>query len=397
MRFLLSPLFLVLPLACPAESPVAERLASRGFPSVFQAWNPLDMPTLFPGGDENARLSAAARHDVLWEEPVSQLGFGTPLVLGAVWEGPHAGLSNRFTAESLRRALENRRRMLSENPAMVFLLEVRWRDAPGSFLPETSPFWHRGPDGRRLKGWDNGPEPYYLLDPENPEFRANIARQCRIAVESGVYDGIMIDWSGHEGVVADTRRVLGSDPIIIVNIHDSIEDADRYRGLINGSFMECNPEGPGAPVRNNQTTWDRLRAGYLHMEAVMREPRVNCLEVWGERGDFRRMRAATTLALTHGNGSVLFADPNPLPTPDHLHDWYEFWDADLGRPTGPRRVRADGLVDRPFEKGVAVYNHFGNGDREVVLSAPHRRVSTGEVVTAFVLADADGEILLPSP
>ena len=43
------------------------------------------------------------------------------------------------------------------------------------------------------------------------------------------------------------------------------------------------------------------------------------------------MRVATTLALTHSDGYVLYADPNPLKTPDHLHDWYPFWDAQAGQ------------------------------------------------------------------
>jgi hypothetical protein len=378
--------------AQPSET-AAARLSARDLPSVFQAWNPIDMPA-YPQQRLEDRLRAAAKHDVLWEEPVSQLGFGTELVLGAVWDGPHAGLSAQFTEESARQALANRAAMLEINPAMVFLLEVRWRDAPGSFLPDESPFWKRNADGSRVLGWDNGPEPYFLLNPDNPEFQENIARQCRLAIGSGIYDGVMLDWSGHHEIVRRTRDTIGPEPLIIVNIHDDIEDAELYRELINGSFMECNPDGPGCATKSNRGTWDKLRAGYLYMEKHLREPRINCLEVWGNRDDHRRMRAATTLALTHGNGSVLFGDPNPLPQPDHMHDWYAFWDVPLGRPTGHRRDRSDGLAEREFAGGIVFYNHLGNGTQRIVFKQTMRRVSTGESGTAFWLDDADGEIFV---
>ncbi len=376
------------------EKSVAQRVADRDGVSVFQAWNPIDMPKAFPLWTNDGRLRAAVKHDVLWEEPVSQLGFNTALVLGAEWDGPHAGLATQFSDRSAIKALANRAKMLEMNPNMIFLLEVRWRDAPGSFLPEDSPFWKRDEDGSRVLGWDNGPEPYYLLNPENPDFQANIARQSALAVKSGIYDGVMLDWSGHLEIVKLTRKALGEDGVIIVNIHDHIDDAQKYQPYINGSFMECNPAGPIPSTSRNGTTWDKLRAGYLFMEANLREPRVNCLEVWGLRDDARRMRAATTLALTHGNGSVLFGDPNPIPPPDHMHDWYAFWDADIGRPTGDREGRADSLTLRTFERGVVVYNHIGNGTKQVEFPRPMKRASDGRVADSFWVTDADGDIFL---
>jgi hypothetical protein len=371
-----------------------QRIVGRDSPSIFQAWNPIDMAA-FPLTTNEDRLRVAAKHDVLWEEPVSQLGFKTPMVLGAVWDNPHGGLATKFTDASFRQALANRRRLLELNPHMILLLEVRWRDAPGSFLPEDSPFWKRGQEGKRILGWDNGPEPYYLLNPDNPDFADNIARQCKVAVGSGIYDGVMFDWSGHIGIVRKTREVLGMHGLIIVNIHDDIADGQRYKDLINGSFMECNPDGPGQPPGgNNRATWDKLRAGYLYMETDLLQPHLNCLEVWGNRDDFRRMRAATTLALTYGSGSVLFGDPNPLPTPDHLHDWYAFWNVKLGHPIGPRSERPDGLSLREFVGGTVVYNHYRNPVANVQFRTPRRRVSDGTVGTSFSVVDADGEIFV---
>jgi hypothetical protein len=401
LRFSISTLFTLMTtgLLCAGSAhrpsvSVSDRLALRDFPAVFQAWNPIDMPSKWPLWSNADRLRAAAKHDVLWEEPVSQLGFNTALVLGAEWDGVHAGLATEFTAMSVKRALDNRSRMLGSKPAMIFLLEVRWRDAPGSFLPEQSPFWRRNTDGSRVAGWDNGPEPYYMLDPENEAFLANIGRQARLAIESGIYDGIMLDWSGHLEVVKVVRAAIGEEALIVVNIHDDVEHAELYAPLINGSFMECNPDGPGIATPRNGTTWDKLRDGYVYMETHLREPRLNCLEVWGHRDDHRRMRAATTLALTHGDGAVLFADPNPLPAPDHMHDWYPLWDVSLGRPAGQRQTRSDGIVERAFERGIVLYNHLGNGTRKVHFPGDMQRASDGEIGRAFWVSDADGDLFL---
>jgi hypothetical protein len=332
---------LALPPSVQGDDIVAARVAGRSYPSVFQAWNPIDMTNQFPLATLDGRLKAAAKHDLVWEEPVSQLGYGVELVLGAVWDHQHGGVATDFTAESKRQALANRQRMLELNSSMVFLLEVRWRDAPGSFLPEDSPFWKRNADGSRKKGWDGGPEPYYLMNPDNPDFAANIARQCKIALDSGIYDGVMFDWDGYLPIVKKTREVIGPTGLIICNIHDRIELGRQYAGLINGAFMELSQEGPGSPPRK-LGTWESSRKALVFFEENFAKPVVNCLESWGDRKDLRRMRAITTLGLTHSDGYVLYADPNPLKTPDHLHDWYPFWDKTLGKPAGKCVARNDG-------------------------------------------------------
>ena len=61
------------------------------------------------------------------------------------------------------------------NSDMVFLMEIRWKDAPGSYLPEGSDWWMRGDDGQRKVGWTGGPEPYYYLNYKNPQFRWNLS------------------------------------------------------------------------------------------------------------------------------------------------------------------------------------------------------------------------------
>ncbi len=371
----------------------ADRIAWRDYPSVFQAWYGIDMPEI-PIEAEADRLRAAARHDVIWEESLSQLGEGADLVLGVVWDHKHKGLGTSFTAESRTKALANRKALLRHNPNMVMLMEIRWRDAPSDFLPEDSDWWLRDEEGEPVVGWTGGWTPFWMLNYENPGFQDNVARQARIAIESGIFDGIMLDWSGHLEIVRKVRAAIGEEALIIVNIHDKIEDGKKYAPYINGSFMECNPRDATAPVNRNPTTWDSLRDGLVWFEENLRQPTLNCLEVWGDREDLSRMRAATTLGLVYSNGSVLYGDPNPLPTPDHLHDWYGFWDQPLGRPSGNRRVRPDGAVEREFTGGLVVYNEAGNGAVTVEFDKDRVRASDGLRGTRFTLADRDGEIFL---
>lgn len=372
---------------------IEDRLASRDFPSIFQAWYGVDMPEV-PIETESQRLSVAARHDVLWEEPLSQLGEGVDLVLGLVWDHKHHGQADSFTKESLAKAKAARNALRKENPNMVTLLEVRWRDAPSDFLPKKSKWWKRDENGEIEVGWTGGWVPFWMLDYENPEFQDNVARQAKIAIESGVYDGIMLDWSGHLEIVKKVRAAIGEEALIVVNIHDNIEHGKKYAKYINGSFMECNPLDETAAVKNNKTTWDSLREAVIWFEDNLRQPTVNCLEVWGNRDDLSRMRATTTLGLVHSDASTLYADPNPLSTPDHYHNWYGFWDADLGKPTSGAYSSETGATLREYESGTVVYNHIGNEAFTITFDSERVRASDGLRGSHFTVPSRDGDIFL---
>ena len=106
------------------------------------------------------------------------------------------------------------------------------------------------------------------------------------------------------------------------------------------------------------------------------------------------MRATTTLALTHSDGYCLFSDPNPLPSPDHRHNWYPFWDSGLGKPVGEGATRENGTVIREFENGTVVYNPMGNKPVEVVFDEIRRSASTSALSARHKLACPDGDIYL---
>ncbi len=180
----------------PGELLLKQRIDGRTFPSVFQAWSPADN---LPNEDKNQTL---ARHDLIWNGP----GF-----FGLRWNNAHAGLADGFTAQSVEHGLAFRKMILKLNPNMVLIAEVRYRDANKSYLPDSHPWWLRGANGQPVAGWQEGGFP--CLDFHNPEFRQQVAKQCKAVVASGVVDGVMLDWWSDDpsrlALIQEVRRVVG--------------------------------------------------------------------------------------------------------------------------------------------------------------------------------------------
>ncbi|HJP16225.1 MAG TPA: hypothetical protein QF762_04585, partial [Acidimicrobiales bacterium] len=110
----------------------------------------------------------------------------------------------------------------------------------------------------------------------------------------------------------------------------------------------------------------------------------------------RWMRVFTTLALTHSDEHIVFGDDNAEPISDHNHNWYEFWDANLGEPVSNKRQtlnEVEGLFIREFSNGYAVYNRSGI-EQTIFLSNEHVAVSTGHTNNTHMLGNLDGEIYL---
>ena len=101
-------------------------------------------------------------------------------------------------------------------------------------------------------------------------------------------------------------------------------------------------------------------------DSHLRKPHVWLLEIQGIDTDppdgkvnNRWMRLTTTLGLTFTDGYVLY---NLRAPGVYGHYWYEFWDADLGRPLGEKSKLYEGrpgLYIREYTNGWAVYNHSG--------------------------------------
>jgi hypothetical protein len=357
-----------------AERPVAERIKGRSFPSVFQAWSPAQ------NVHDESPLHTLARHDLIWHGPE---------FFGLRWNNRHIGLADGFTADSVQAAREFRQRLLKLNPNLVLIAEIRYRDAHRSYLPDGHAWWLRDKQERIVPGWEEGG--YFCLDFHNPQFRSQVAAQAKAVVESAAVDGVILDWWSDDAsrleLVRTVRQAVGEEAVIIANAND--RQTPQTAPFINGYFMECY---------RSQTAkdWKTIADTLAWAEAHLREPRVNCLETWfhKSRDDLDRMRATTTLVLTHSDGYCLFSDPNPLPTPDHLHNWYPFWERSLGKPIAERLWHPDGTVSRDFEHGTAVYNPLGNCPVTVRFRERRRSAATGRVDEEHALVCPDGDIFL---
>lgn len=356
------------------ERSISERIAARDFPSVFQAWSPADN---LRGENE---LVTAARHDFIWH--------GTSWY-GLAWDKSPSGLGEALRPESIEKGLAKRKELLALNPNLILIAEIRYRDASKRFLPENHKWWRRNEDGTLTKGWSEGG--FLQLDFDNPEYRRHVAKRAAAVVESGVVDGVLLDWWRDDDSRLElaklVREAIGDKHLIIANPNDNT--TPRTAPYINGYFMECYRS-------KTPKQWQRIAATLKWAEANLREPRANCLESWfhNSRQDLNLMRATTALSLTCSNGYCLFSDPNPLPTGDHRHNWYPFWDSNLGKPTAPGVTMPDGTIRRQFENGAAVYNPMGNKTVTITFDQPKTSAATGKKSRTHALKSPDGDIYL---
>ena len=357
-----------------AERPLIERIQSRTFPSVFQAWSPAE------NVEDETPLHTVARHDLV---------FHVPELFRLRWNRMNTGLADGFTTDSIARANSLRQNLLTLNPNLVLIAEIRYRDAYKGYLPEGHKWWLRDEKGEIVAGWEEGG--FLCLDFHNPEFRSQVARQAKAAVDSGAVDGVMLDWWSDDpsrlALIQEVRKAIGEKAIILANAND--RQTPQTAPYINGYFMECTES-------KTAQDWKRIADTLAWAERHLREPRVNCLETWfhKSRDDLTLMRATTTLALTHSDGYCLFSDPNPLPAPDHLHNWYDFWNRNLGKPVARGKAASDGTVRREFENGTVVYNPMGNNIVSVAFPEDRRSASTGKTAQSHDLESTDGDIFL---
>jgi hypothetical protein len=348
-----------------------ERIAARSFPSVFQAWNPADN---LKGEDKWTTL---ARHDLV---------FHAPDFIGVNWAGEFQGESTTFTKDSQESAKQTRKLLLGKNPNLIMLAELRYRDAHQSYLPENHAWWKRV-DGKRAIGWEEGG--YFLLDIANPDYRRQVVRQAKAVMNSEVFDGLMLDWweddTDRLALIKAIREEIGNKALILVNAND--RKTPGTAAFVNGYFMECYKS-------KTVEDWNQIAETLEWAESNLKEPRINCLETWfhKSRNDLQLMRATTTLSLTLSDGYCLFSDPNPLATPDHLHDWYEFWDRSLGRPKAKGDRNRDGSIHRQFDRGLAVYNPLGNKPVAVEFTTPHIAASSRKTGMTFTVPPGDGDL-----
>ena len=143
--------------------------------------------------------------------------------------------------------------------------------------------------------------------------------------------------------------------------------------------------------------WQDIRKQLTWFEENLCPPVVNCMEI--QAGSDSDMRAGLALSLIFSDGYYLFAKyDNSDPSPDHLHEWFDLYDLELGRPTGPMVAadvdRPEGTVYREYEGGTVIYNPLTNFPITMELDEDTLQASTGEVGRTFTIDKGDGDILL---
>jgi len=220
--------------ASASEKPIAKRIADRASPSIFEAWNSAD------NLNENP-LVTAARHDLIF----NGAGF-----FGLQWNNVHQGLGTDFTEASIRQGRLRRHDLLSRNPNIVLIMEIRYRDASKAYLPDGHKWWRRDGDAKIVSGWEEGQ--YLQLDFSNPEYRAQVAIQAQAALESGVVDGIMLDWWRDDddrlSLVQSIRNRIGETALVLVNANDRTtpKTAPHYQRTFYGMLPQPDAGGLAA-------------------------------------------------------------------------------------------------------------------------------------------------------
>lgn len=362
-------------------------LSDAKYPRVFQAWG--DATNL--GGSESIHATRA-RHDLLWQVDVA---------FGYNWVGPNGQTTIDYTSETISQNIPadfQIATLRSLNPNIKILVQVAHYDLEDGRLPENHEWWLRV-GGARVHPPFGGPT--WLLDNDNASFRTHVAKRARALMETGQFDGIMIDTcrpgtSYLRFLLEKVRSEIGQNGLIIVNANcERLDPLELTQ--INGVFMECGQIEYG-PYRDWQYAKDSLDWN----EFFTRQPKVNCLENWyvnsrTSDSDKKRMRATTCLSLTVArDGFALFTDPNFLPS-NHLHDWYDFWSQpnSLGVPIKTRvNMPGNYAVRREFKNGTVVWNAAPNTPITIDFTEPRKSLKTLLVSTQHTLWGIDGDIYL---
>ena len=384
--------------------PVEPRFQNRTYPSIFNAWDLIEnLPRL-------SRIQLRTYSDLYWS---AQLGLD--------WLETEQGVE---MAGNLDEALAERDAMLALNPNMLFLVEVRMRDAFSNYLPADSPYWVRDAAGNRVVAIQHTINPnLFLIDFTHPDVQDMIVNRTIALSKCGLYDGVFFDWWSETGVVLADSKVGWKEgyrgfeaeqrardnviqriraevrPEFLVMGNGNRRTFPRNAHYMNGSFMETGRDYDGGYTHEGLM---EIETSLLWLEQNLRSPQINCLEGWGipteppDSQDNRRfMRVFTTMSLTHSDGYVMYNNGKG----DHKHYWYDFWDADLGRPIGPTGEThggVEGLFIREFTNGWAVYNRSGNVQSLSLpgLGVPVSDRPEGGISTTHQLPDLDGEMYL---
>ena len=376
--------------------PLTPRLENRKYPSVFSAWGGIGWSSVL-NKNHLSDLEQMALHDMYFCCLIFNQRFYDT---GNGWE--IRGL--------LDDAIALRDEYHSVNPNMLFIAEIRMRDAGWGKFPLDSPFWVRDHKGELIVVDGRG-----MIDFTRPAVQEVIIQQAVAIAKCGLYDGVFLDWwnelgsvldgsnnqgeqRGRDNIIRGIREQVRANFLILGNTNRRKVPRNAYG--INGGFMETGVPQIALTEMGIDITddFEEIRDALEWLDTNLREPRINSLEGWGDPNqppdspaNLQYMRAITTLSVTHSDGYVMYNTGV-----GHDHYWYDFWDADLGKPVGEKAQvydGRDGLYMREFTNGWAVYNHSGS-PQVIRLPEEAQGVASGLVDVEHALANLDGEMYL---
>ena len=411
--------------------PFSERIADRGYPSVFGSWSyvPNKPPVILT--PETSEIKPNAYFD---------LHFCCPQTLQLQWAFGEPGSDERVRLisgiGSIEEAKQRREAILAFNPNAILLVPILYYSGlPARLYPEDGvlrDLWLRDKNGNRIV-LDDGEAPLDFTLRETQEFVFN---QVQTIKACGLFDGIFLDhWGGgaallweertgrtqaeeyiaRDRIIQGARAIVGDDMLILVNTGE--RKIPRWAEYINGTFMETHPiavpiEGTDKYHHLGYTHTDLLdiEDTLVWSETHFREPRINCLsgqvmdtEPLDSPRNRQWMRTFTTMSLTLSDGYVQFLTLRGRYGPEVY--WHSFYDAPLGRPVGEKGqhyknregVAIEGVFIREFTNGWAVYNRSGK-EQNIYLPEKVSGVASGVANKHWhTLPDLDGEIYLLNP
>ena len=390
------------------DPPIQDRIDNRNLPSVILAW---DDGILNRGGnwwdDSIPYLDRVAYHDLWWH----YTPFGLRFLLTP---------QGYQLLGDLQSAIDQREELLSKNPDMLFLVDLRQSYAARSRYPDDWFGWLRDESGNLIP--QEPGSTVYLIDFRLPEVQAVVVQRAIAVAKCGLYDGIMFDaWAETHAVLPNStlqeeqpalisilrriRQGVPDDFLILCNRNEA--KLPLSAPYINGGFMETFPLEKGRLHGYTRKDIIEIETNLIWYETNMREPKINVLRGFGvgtEPPDSPRnkqwMRLFTTMSLTLSDGYSLYTLGTIGGQKQYQkHIRHPFWDADLGQPVGPTAQtyqNIEGLYIRQFTNGWAVYNRSGVA-QTITLPASATPVSdrgNNAASPTHLLPDLDGEIYL---
>ena len=406
----------------PPFFPSEERILTRTFPSIFQAWNA-------PSVKGETKVERYAVHDLVFHDFTPYKGE-----LEYKDEDLTSGVKHIFSAKltySPKHALPLHQQYMAHNPNFLYIVGssfIRFRPHHINAAFGDPDYWLLDAAGNVVEYGDPG---VFYINFLNPDIQNEIIDIGVDFGECGLIDGLFIDTFTYDGygvvprelfpereeeiksamvhILRKIRSQVRDDFLILVNAGPQRDSYLRsFTDLINGNFLEC-ARYPGKPYDLDYLI--EIEDSLTWHEKNLRYPQINCLLAEGLEteppdgpNNQRWMRVFTTLSLTHSNGYVLYTTGENHIDPSGFgknHIWYDFWDADLGRPVGGAETKGqlydnrEGLFIREYTNGWAVYNRSGQ-KQQIELPQSTTGVSSSIKADLHILPDLDGEIYLKS-